>query len=166
MMLDHTEAVLAKKAQIDIESLKHNMDNLANEESRHSRASLHHAELIEEKKLVAHQNVVDHTEAVLAKKAQIEEETSNHKIEMLGSEEGRHSRASLHHAESVEGKKLAAHHSEDDLSAARQRKQLHDAIDDAAIHRKAHDIELKQELAFASRADKLHGIQEKQKHLQ
>ena len=109
----------------------------------------------------------DHTEAVLARKESIDAEVDREKRASLANEGQRHSKASLHHSESVHSISTKAHHlSSDDISAARQRKELHDCIDEAAAHRKAHEIDLKQELATANRIDHLHGIQEKPKQLQ
>lgn len=80
-------------------------------------------------------------------------------------------RQKLEHAQelkqsAIDAKKKAAQSSLDDVTGAQIRKELHDDIHMSETERKAHDMELKQEMADARRADILHGVQEKQAHLQ
>ena len=53
-----------------------------------------------------------------------------------------------------------------DVKSARIRKEVSDAIDESCRHQKAHELDLKNELAAAKHKDALQGIKEKQARLQ
>lgn len=66
----------------------------------------------------------------------------------------------------VANKYAIARSSNENVDAVRVRKELHDRIHESELNQKFHEMELREEMARANKADRIHGIQEKQAHLQ
>jgi hypothetical protein len=110
---------------------------------------------------------LDHTEAVLARKQEIDQELEESHLLQEQSHHESHSQAKATRQKSLEKKSQNAHHySSEDITQVRARKELYDALDESEKHGKAHELRLKAELSEANRVDFLHAIQEKQKNLQ
>ena len=108
----------------------------------------------------------NHDEGVHARKEEIEITKQSLSAHASQTELHKHEHAADLHKTNLESKSKAAHKSSEDVSQARARKELHDAILDSESHMKAHEKTLKNELAQANRADHLNAIKEKQQYLQ
>jgi paraquat-inducible protein B len=163
--MTHEENVHARKEEIERRKDQQASQESLHEDCRHDHASRQHQFALSEKVDQAHHSMAHASENKARKDLydaidESEQHAKQHEA-ALKSE-----MAAIQKQEHNLMKSLQAKKSNEDINAAHIRKELYDAIDKSEKEFKHHEKILKEEFGRANHADYLHGIQEKQAHLQ